>query len=1114
MNEDKNNIDKLFDKNDDVVDKKDDDIDSFLSRFDTIGDSLGKFSEKKPPEKSPYIEKTHYSQKPSVWENKDFQNNSYNNNQKEKDPDFLLEHFESKSQDLNSSEHKNPMEEFVGRAQRHQKTKSKGRSKTTSLDNEFITSTNNSEKINNFEKLESEVNMEGHQKKIFNKSKKKKTKKILLIIASIFLVIGVAGVVTLTSIILSAPPINPETIYSLLSENSTMYDDQGQVIDNLVSSEGFRTNISFTELSPDLINAFVAIEDKTFWEHNGFNFIRIMGAIKEKVFGKATISGTSTITQQLARNLYLAEMKSERSLDRKLKEAYYTVLLEKHLSKEQILEAYLNTIYLGFNSNGVQAASQSYFSKNAADLNIAECATLASLPQAPDRTALIKKYAHSEVAANDPNIVDTTSEFTFLYNDLYISRKNLVLKFMKDQGKITEAQYQEALAYDVRASINPSDDTTREITSYFADYVIKDVIKGLMETLKLSESDARYRLYNGGLRIYTTMNAQMQKTVESEFTNNANFPSVVNLRRDRAQNILDSTGKIILYSYNNYFDGNGNFTLTPEEYEVNSDGSILVYAGKRLNFYNTDVQGSTDYSVEFKDMYIIESGTFYGIKGGVIKVPQEYKSKDANGNLIISPQLNADFPNFLQFGNNGIVIAADKYALKQRTVQPQSSMVIIDYKQGAIKAMVGGRGVTGKLLYNRATSPRQPGSSMKPIGAYGPALQASVDQLNGGGNAVTDRTQVYGNFWTAASSINDAPIKLPDGKLWPKNWYTGFKGMTRMRVAIEQSVNTCAVKVFNDIGVSRSVKFAKSLGITSIVEEGAVSDLNPAAMALGGMTYGVSPLEMAAAYGSFANEGTYVSPSSYTKVTNKKDEVILEAKHNYVQAMDKGVAFIMTDMLRSAVVAGIAGNAAIPNQPVAGKTGTTNDNYDAWFVGYTPYYVGALWIGNDVNIELGQGSIAATRVWARIMKQVHTGLASGKFARPDNVVSAYVDSFNGYLPSGGGSVAEYFIKGTQPTSTFKGSYPAGANVPKKEEEEEEKPEEITPNQPQEPGNSETPTPNPNPGTGPSPNPNPTPNPTPPTPTPEPSPETPAPTPEPTPTPPPVVEEPPSWVVVE
>ncbi len=842
-----------------------------------------------------------------------------------------------------------------------------------------------------------------------NKKKKKyrvNIKRLLIALACVGVLVGGAVGVWALNVISNTPAINADNIYSMLSENSVIYDDAGNEIENLFESgAGLRTNLNFTEMPEDLTSAFIAIEDKTFWEHQGFNIVRIFGAIWDSITSGKSIGGTSTITQQLARNLYLEDTRSDRTLERKVQEAYYAVQLERQLSKEQIIEAYLNTINLGSGANGVQAAAQTYFSKDVSDLTIAECAVLASIPKSPSRYSPLRRLDNIDII--DPDSLDFVyrgDTFSIWYQDEFLERQRLVLSFMRDQGIIDEEQYQQAINEDIRAAINPDINVSTEISSYFADYLVND------------ETDARNMIYNGGLRINSTLNVAMQKTVEAEFKKNDNFPKVTGLNKDKAGNARDAAGKILLYEYSNMLDQEGNFTLKPEEYKVDEDGSMTVFKGNRLNIYKTEVQGNVDYSVELKGMYTIEDGTFYTISAGYVMIPAEFKGRDDDGNLIIgSDFFGEDCP--FSLSEAGMTIPKGYYQLKEKVIQPQSAMVIIDYKTGSIKAMAGGRSLSGKLLFNRATGTRQPGSAIKPMGVYAPALQRSVDMVNN--SAVNAET----TMWTAASIIDDAPLVL-NNKLWPKNWYSGYRGLHTLRRSVEQSVNVNAVKVFNDIGAPTSLAFLKKLGVTSVVESGSINDMNPAALALGGMTNGISPLQMAAGYGTFANQGFYIKPVTYSTVTNKRGEILLENTSAKEQVMDRGVAFIMTDILRTTVSNGIAKAASIGSHAVAGKTGTTTDNYDAWFVGMTPHYSAALWIGNDINLELSQGSVAAARLWSKVMKQVHSGLPQGSFPKAENVTSVTIDTMSGMLPSELSSLdprgtvrSEYFVTGTAPTET-------------------------------------------------------------------------------------------------
>jgi penicillin-binding protein 1A len=224
-------------------------------------------------------------------------------------------------------------------------------------------------------------------------------------------------------------------------------------------------------------------------------------------------------------------------------------------------------------------------------------------------------------------------------------------------------------------------------------------------------------------------------------------------------------------------------------------------------------------------------------------------------------------------------------------------------------------------------------------------------------------------------------------------------------------MNVNAVKVQLNVGNDRSVDFLKKLGITTLVEEGNVNDLNPAALALGGMTNGAKPFEMAVAYGVFANGGLRAAPIAYTEVVDRNGNVVLDGSTEETKVMDEGTAFIMNDILRTTVSNGIAGAASVSGVPVAGKTGTTSDNFDSWFVGNTPKLSMAVWLGNDVNIELSQGSTAAARLWSKIMTQVMDGRDVGEYPeKPDDVIQAKVSG-----------MTDYFIDGTKPEYISSGS---------------------------------------------------------------------------------------------
>lgn len=839
-----------------------------------------------------------------------------------------------------------------------------------------------------------------------SRKKYRLNKKRFFLFLLTLILIAIIGVAIYVGVIISqAPKIDTDDIYTILTESTVIYDDDGKEIDT-VYTEANRENVEYKELPENLVNAFVALEDKTFWDHHGFNIVRIFGAIKDS-FTSGHISGTSTITQQLARNLFLKEKMTEHTLERKIIEAYYAIILEKELSKEEIMEAYLNTVYLGYQSNGVQAASQAYFSKDVQDLSLAQCAALASLVQAPSDYQLVELVGNDDVSTKDTNIIKRTSAGTYIANDASKNRRETCLKLMKEQGYISQEEYDKAVSVSLKDMLNPSYNSSSTEASYFEDYVIEEVINDLMEANDWDYNTAWEKVYNGGVKIYSTLDSQAQNVITTEFENDANFPGV-SISTDGNGNIVNKYGQISLYAYSNYFDDDGNFTFTNDEITRQDDGSLIIKAGKRLNIYDTEVNGETDYSIEFKNLYTMENGTLYAISGGYINIPQQYKSKNKNGNIVVSAEFFEDeqYKDFFIFNDDGTVtVPSRSYTLNQKVIQPQAAMTIVDNATGQIKAMVGGRKTTGRQLYNRATNPRQPGSSIKPLSVYAAAIQQSADEAANGQkhkfvdyNIDEQGADLYGNYLTAGSIVIDEETTI-NGRVWPRNTSGGYSGPQTMRSALQLSINTCAVKILQQVGTDYSADLVEKFGITTLDREGSTNDINLAALGLGGMSSGVTTLEMASAYTVFPNNGTRQETTSYTKVVDTHGNTLLDNSQTEThEVLNSGVAWIMADMLKSVVTSGLGSPAAISGVQVGGKTGTTDDEYDIWFDGFTPSYSASLWIGNDQNFTLTSLSSYAARLWGRIMNQID-GAKTGSYKdMPSNVIS-----------SGG----EYYISGTQ-----------------------------------------------------------------------------------------------------
>ncbi len=842
-----------------------------------------------------------------------------------------------------------------------------------------------------------------------------------------FVLIGVVGVCVggyyALQVIKDSPEINPGNIYDMLSESSVLYDTNGDILMNIYKgNEGLRNNVDYQDLPENLKNAFISIEDKTFWDHNGFNVVRIIGAVWNTIKSgfNTKIQGTSTITQQLARNIFLSSQKSERSMVRKIREAYYTVLIERALSKEQILEAYLNTVYLGYNTNGVGAAAKAYFNKDVKDLTVVECAMLAALPQNPLAYSPLKRIATKDITdKSNYDIITSNSVWTVYYNNKGAGRLWTVLKQMHDQGKLDDETYAVAQSESIRDYLNPGMNIETKVeTTYFADYVVSRVLADLQSDYGLTYTEAYDMLYSGGLMIYSTIDPKVQSILDKVYADKSNFPNVnLNLvKKDKNGNILnDETDKIIIYKKSNVLDSKNNFKLSKGQFEWKDNGALEVFKNDKLSILRTSIKTGIDIAVFFKDMYYFSGSTMYTLNSCYWNIDAKYKTRDDDGDLWISPDFFEAHPEAFTKNSDGtLTLNASYIVMKTPIIQPQSACAIVENKTGYLRGMIGGRGIKGSLLFNRAANPRQTGSSIKPLTVYSTALQLGYE------NSQLPESDDRGPIFTAAYPIDDAP-GATGGRVWPKNVYAGYTGITYLRDAVERSVNACAVNLYRQLDPMMLIANLESMGVTSIVKSGSVSDLGPAALALGGFTKGISPLEMASAYTTFGNYGVHVECSCYTKVINRRGDVILEKKPESTKVFDEAPASLMLDILRTNVLNGGGKNAKLKSQPSAGKTGTTSEQFDIWFCGCIPKYSAAVWIGCDSNVRIGSSSSQACKLWGVIMEKVGALDKKGSFQLKGSFVTVRVDKKTGMLPSeltpSSDIRSEIFIKGTQPTKS-------------------------------------------------------------------------------------------------
>ncbi len=698
---------------------------------------------------------------------------------------------------------------------------------------------------------------------------------------------------------------------------STVLDTDGNQVAKLVATGSNRVYVTIDEIPKNLQNAFVAIEDERFYEHNGIDLKGIVRAGVKGITNGRFSEGASTITQQLLKNNVFTSWTSETSMadkfKRKIQEQYLAIQLEKKVSKEWILENYLNTINLGQNTLGVQAASKRYFNKNAADLTLSECAVIAAITQNPSR---LNPISHP---------------------DKNLERRDKVLRNMLKHEYITQEEYDEAIADNVYDRIQIINTAVEEeaVTSYFVDELTNQVIQDLIDLKGYTETQAYKALYNGGLTIYSTQNPAIQAICDEEVNNQDNYP-------------LDPK-----YSFS--------YRLTIEK----ADGSYENYSEQTmLSYYQS---ANKDYDINFSSVEEAQAAI------------DQYKAEIMKpGDKIVE---------------NGETVTF--------TLQPEAALTVMNQETGEVAALVGGRGdKTASKTLNRATgTARQPGSTFKVLAAYAPAIDS-------GG-------------LTLASVQDDAPYSYENGTSL-RNYDNSFRGFTTLREAITRSVNIVTVKTLTEIGTNLGYSYLKDFGFTTLVD-----DDNNQALALGGITKGVTNLELTAAYATIANHGTYIKPRFYTKILDHDGNVLIDNTPQTHGVLKASTAWLLTNAMEDVVTKGTGTSVNFGNMAIAGKTGTTTKNRDALFAGFTPYYTCVVWGGYDDNTPQDSGTTSYPKaIWKAVMSRLHENLEYKDFIMPDDITTATVCKKSGKRvvaglcdadPRGSMATTEYFAEGSAPT---------------------------------------------------------------------------------------------------
>ena len=745
----------------------------------------------------------------------------------------------------------------------------------------------------------------------------------------LFVVVGSLALAALSALAVTL-------IYPTLPSLEALTDYQPKLPLRVYSAEGYligefgeerRAFVKIQDVPQDLKNAVLAIEDRRFYQHNGIDTTGIMRAIKDNVLGIGH-EGGSTITMQVAKNFFSVPG-GKRNLVTKIKEALLAMKIEKALTKDQILELYLNQIYLGQRSYGFAAASQVYYGKPLNKLTLAESALLAGLPKAP--------------SGYNPYINPKRS----------IDRQHAVLGDMHRYGMVTDAQYNEAMQQKLVFK------TSKQSRDFAADYVAEIVRQTLYEQYQDT-------IYSSGLKVYTTI-----KRANQEAANIAVLQGILEYQRRQGYQKPEKNIDLSNFTADNLREGLQAALGDFDEYNGFIPAIVTELSPKSVKVFTKNNES----------LDISGAGLSLLQKNLADKNTENHKIKVGSVVRIIRSQ------------NEWVIV---------QLPQVESALVALDPQDGAVTALVGGFDFA-KNKFNHVTQAwRQPGSSFKPF-VYSAALEKG---------------------FTPASIVEDEPITMSasengSAKAWePKNFDSKYEGPIRLRTALTKSKNMVSIRVLQKIGARYAQDYITKFGFSRKDHPAYLT------MALGAGN--TTPWLMATGYAVFANGGYRITPHLINKITDSHGNLVQET--HYPQAgqdaprvIDARNAFLMTSIMQDVVAKGTATKAkSLGRQDLAGKTGTTNNQIDAWFAGFNPKQVAITWIGFDQPRSLGRdetGGKAALPIWIRYMATALNGVPDVPYSVPDGVMKVKIDGLTGTLINEDeDGIYEYFYQENPPPS--------------------------------------------------------------------------------------------------
>ena len=708
------------------------------------------------------------------------------------------------------------------------------------------------------------------------------------------------------------------------SPGTVILAEDGRVLGHVRVEKG--VHVPLSRVPKYVVNAFLATEDPRFFQHHGIDYRGILRAAMKDIIAVRLKQGGSTITQQLTKVVFLSP---ERKFTRKIKEIILARRLEKELTKEEILELYLNKIYFGHGAYGIQMAAKTYFGKNASGLNQAEAALLAGLPKSP-----MVYSPYSDI-------------------DLTKLRQWQVLRRMVEEGYLTEPQsvqiYNQPLNLE---NLRHQEEPAPHVVDYLRKYIEKKY--------------GTEKLYYGGLKVYTAIDIDLQRQGVTALRDG--------LRAlDKRQGFRGRVGFKQLKS-------------TPIQW-----GSlhVMVKPGEGFNAHVLAVA----------DEYITVKGR--GLIG--------YITKEDMAWALLKPKKKKDDPDefkkaqeIIEPGDIIKVRLKDYDRKKQvasfvldQTPLVEGAVVSIEPYTGYIRAMVGGYDFMEGGFNHATEARRQPGSAFKPF-IYGAALE---------------------DGFTPASILMDLPVIHEQSEYEKKTWKPGnyderFLGPMRLRTALALSRNAVTVGLLEKIGLDKTIHFARKAGITSEISYDYTTALGSS---------GVTPLELTSAYATFASQGIRTEPILIKSIVDGTGAVLESYEPQPTESINPATAYLVTSLLKSVIDEGTGRGAKVLGKPLAGKTGTTNNYVDAWFVGYATDIVTGVWIGYDnANASLGDretGARAALPVWVSVMATALSGKPAEDFKPTEAVVFVKIDPETGLLAreEATDAITDVFIKGTEPT---------------------------------------------------------------------------------------------------